>query len=78
MAEIGSLLIIKIDGHNNYQIKQTARSYYQLVLSSHWYLKGITAAQIGLEPSTAILLLFFSLPKQLDVRRAISEESLVS
>ena len=70
-----ALLIIKIDGDNNYQIKQALRSYCLLVLSGHWYLKRITAAEIGLEQRIAILLLFLSLPKRLHVRRAISEES---
>ena len=55
--------MIKIDGHNHYQIKQVARSYCLLVWSGHWYLKRIPVAQIGLEPRIAILLLSLSLQK---------------
>ena len=56
-----ALLIIKIDGHNHYQIKTAARSYCLLVLSGHRYLKRITAAQIELEQRIAILLVSLSL-----------------
>ena len=44
-----ALLMFKIDDDNNYQIKQTLRSYCLLVFSGHRYLKHITAAEIGLE-----------------------------
>ena len=40
-----ALLMFKIDSDNHYQIEQASRSYYLLVLSSHWYLKRITATE---------------------------------
>ena len=73
-----ALLMFKIDGDNHYQIKQALRSYCLLVLSGHWYLKRVTAAEIRLEQRIAILLLFLSLPKTLHVWHVISEESLKS
>ena len=69
-------LIIKFDGVNHYQIEQALRSYCLPVFYGHWYLKRITAAEIELERRIAILLLFFSLPKELYVWCVILEESL--
>ena len=57
------------------QIKQAARSYCLLVLSVHWYLKRIPAAEIGRDQRIAILLFFLALRKKLKVRSVISEES---
>ena len=71
-----ALLMFKIDGDNHYQIEQALRSYCLLILSGHWYLKRITAAEIGWDQRIAILLLFLTLRKNLHVWRVISEESL--
>ena len=71
-----ALLIIKIDFNNHYKIKQASRNYCLLVLSSHLYLKRITAAEIGQDLRINISLLFLALPKNLHVRRVISEERL--
>ena len=70
-----ALLMFKIDGDNHYQIKQALRSYCLLVLSGHWYLKRITAAEIGQDRTINILLLFLALHKNLHVQRVIAEES---
>ena len=56
--------MVKIDGHNHYQIKPATNSYCLLVWSSHWYLKRITDTQIGLEPRIFILLPYLSLYKK--------------
>ena len=71
-----ALLMSKIDGDNHYHIKQALRSYCLLVLSSHWYLKRITAAKTRRDQEINILLLFLALRKNLHVERVISEESL--
>ena len=71
-----TLLMFKIDDDKHYQIEQALRSYCQLLLSGHRYLKRITAAEIGRDQRITILLLFLDLRKNLNVRRVISEKSL--
>ena len=60
----------------NVTLKNLIYYYYYIVLSGHWYLKRITTAKIGQDQRIDILLLFLALPKNLQVWRAISEESL--
>ena len=71
-----ALLMFKINGDNHYQIKQASRSYCLLVLSGHRYLKRFTKQKSDEDRRIDMLPLFLALRKKLQVRRAISEESL--
>ena len=71
-----ALPIFKINGDNYYQIKQALRSYCLLVLSGHWYLKRITAVEIGRDRRIDVLPHFLALRKKLHVRRVFQRRVL--